>query len=157
MDANNLIPVTGRIQGNSRSAEGCDNRVVSLSTDQGTISFLITAETYVVNQAALNSGMLVTAFYDNTRPVPLIYPPQYQAIVMTQVRNQESVIIRFFDSSLTASDNSLRLNLAPRTDIVTANGQRFTCRPENRTLMVYYTNTTRSIPPQTTPRKIIVF
>lgn len=38
----------------------------------------------------------------------------------------------------------------------TENGQNFTCSPGGRVLLVYYTTTNRSLPPQTTPRRIIV-
>ena len=42
------------------------------------------------------------------------------------------------------------------TNVVTGNGQRFNCTIGGRNLIVFYSVTTRSIPPQTTPRKIIV-
>ena len=56
----------------------------------------------------------------------------------------------------TASDGSLQLNIAGGTVIKTLNGQNITCNLGGHMLLVYYTVTTRSIPPQTTPRKIIV-
>ena len=67
-----------------------------------------------------------------------------------------TVMLNFFDENLVAEDNSLRLNLSPVTNIMTQNGQRFTCSPRNMELLVYYTNTTFSIPPMTTPQKVIV-
>ena len=42
------------------------------------------------------------------------------------------------------------------TNVVTLNGQSYTCSPENSELLVYYTNTTFSIPAMTTPQKIVV-
>ena len=61
-----------------------------------------------------------------------------------------------FDRNLTAEDNSLQLNVARNTNIETINGQNTGCNLGNQTLLVYYTATTRSIPPQTTPRRIVV-
>lgn len=61
-----------------------------------------------------------------------------------------------FDRNLTARDNSLQLNIAGNTNIETLNGQSVNCSLGNQTLLVYYTVTTRSIPPQTTPRRIVV-
>ena len=55
-----------------------------------------------------------------------------------------------------AEDQSLKLNLAMGTNVVSSNGQRYWCTPENAELLVYYTTTTFSIPPQTTPQKIVV-
>ena len=65
-------------------------------------------------------------------------------------------VIKIGIGNLTAADNSLRLNIARNTEILTLNGQRFSCPPGGNFLLVYYSVTTRSIPPQTTPRRIIV-
>lgn len=79
-----------------------------------------------------------------------------QAEIVTVLRGEQNVMLNFFDENLVAEDNSLRLNLSPVTNIMTQNGQRFTCSPRNMELLVYYTNTTFSIPPMTTPQKVIV-
>lgn len=68
-----------------------------------------------------------------------------------------NVMVDFFDENLTSEKNPLKLNVAPTTRVTTANGQPYTCNIENNLLMVYYSATTRSIPPQTTPDRIIVF
>ena len=65
-------------------------------------------------------------------------------------------MLDYFDENLTSADQSLKLNIGPMTDVVTLNGQQYTCSPENTELLVYYTNTTFSIPAQTTPQKIVV-
>lgn len=62
----------------------------------------------------------------------------------------------FKDKYIPLIDQSLKLNIAPSTEIMTSNGQRFTCSLGGQLLVVYYSATTRSIPPQTTPRRIIV-
>ena len=46
--------------------------------------------------------------------------------------------------------------VSPSTQIMTSNGQRFNCSLEGQLLIVYYSAATMSIPPQTTPRRIIV-
>ncbi|MDY3022040.1 MAG: hypothetical protein SOS50_07710 [Oliverpabstia sp.] len=65
-------------------------------------------------------------------------------------------MLNYFDRNLLAGDGSLQLNIGRNTEITTLNGQSFPCSPGNRSLLVYYTATTRSIPPQTTPQRIIV-
>ncbi len=110
----------------------------------------------VIENVRLRRGMRVAAFYDTSLPVPAIYPPQYRAEIVTVLRGEQIVMLNFFDVNLVAEDNSLRLNLSPVTNIMTQNGQRFTCSPRNMELLVYYTNTTFSIPPMTTPQKVIV-
>ncbi len=82
--------------------------------------------------------------------------PRNMELIVTVLRGEQNVMLNFFDENLVAEDNSLRLNLSPVTNIMAQNGQRFTCSPRNMELLVYYTNTTFSIPPMTTPQKVIV-
>lgn len=154
MDVTSYLPVTGTIL--SVSQMNCCNQILSLKTSDGIVQFVISPETLVIDSTNLRTGMRITGFYDSNLPVPLIYPPRYQAQILTALRPQEQVALSFFNRNLTASDNSLQLNTNRQTTMVTANGQRFTCNPGNHVLLVYYTVTTRSIPPQTTPRKIVV-
>lgn len=154
MNISSYLPVTGTVL--SVSQMSCCNQLVALRTSDGIIQFVISPETFVVDSVSIRAGMKVTGFYDADKPVPLIFPPQYQAEIITAQRSGELVTLRFFNRDLTAADNSLSLNLNRQTSVTTANGQRFTCSPGNHTLLVYYTSVTRSIPPQTTPRKIIV-
>ncbi len=150
------IPVIGTIVNISRGNDCC-SQMMSVRTETGIINFTIRAETLVIDSRQLRSGMQVAAFYDSSLPVPMIFPPQYQAQIVTVIGRNENVMLNFFDRNLVASDGSLRLNLSRNTIIKTVNGQSVTCNLGNRFLLVYYTITTASIPPQTTPRKIILF
>ena len=155
MDYTNLVPVIGIIVNITRGNDCC-SQMVSLRTENGIVNFFLSMDTIVIDSRQLRQGMRVAAFYDNTLPVPLIFPPQYQAQLITQLGRNEQVMLNYFDSDLTAADNTLQLNIAGGTLIRTLNGQNITCNLGDHTLLVYYTITTRSIPPQTTPRKIIV-
>ncbi|MCI8859761.1 MAG: hypothetical protein HFI71_09620 [Lachnospiraceae bacterium] len=156
MNYQSLLPVIGIIQNISQTPRDCCNQMITVSTPGGINNFLLSPNTVVVGSTRLRTGMPVAAFYDSSRPVPLIYPPQYQAEIIAPLRNEETVMLNFFRRDLTAADNSLRLNLNRSTEILTLNGQRYSCSPGGNFLLVYYTTTTRSIPPQTTPRRIIV-
>ena len=155
--AASFIPISGIITEITPMRSQCCNSMVTLETSDGIVNFIISSETYVIDQITLRPGMQVTAFYDSMAPMPLIYPPQYNALVVGRIRGQEQIAVHFFDRTLTAEDNSLRLNISNLTDITATNGQRFNCPIGNRVLIVFYTNTTRSIPPQTTPSRVIVF
>ncbi|MBC5743290.1 hypothetical protein FMM74_006830 [Lachnospiraceae bacterium MD308] len=155
MDYTNLVPVIGIIVNITRGNDCC-SQMLSLRTEDGIVNFFLSMDTIVIDSRQLRQGMRVAAFYDNTLPVPLIFPPQYQAQLITQLGRNEQVMLNYFDSDLTAADNTLQLNIAGGTLIRTLNGQNITCNLGDHTLLVYYTITTRSIPPQTTPRKIIV-
>ena len=100
--------------------------------------------------------MLVTAFYDSDLAIPLVYPPEYQAVIIGRKNANETIYAGWFDGDLLAVDQSLKLNVGPSTQIMTSNGQRFNCSLEGQLLIVYYSAATMSIPPQTTPRRIIV-
>ncbi len=68
----------------------------------------------------------------------------------------ENITVDYFNRSLVNSDNTLKLNISDSTDIVLENGQMYDGNLANRNLIVIYGNTTRSIPAQTTPKKVIV-
>lgn len=155
--ATNYLSATGIIQSVTDMANDCCNKMVSILTETGIVNMVVTPDTYVVNNLRLRRGMSVSAFYDADAPAILIFPPQFRAEVIAQKSPQEMVTIQRFDDNLVSLDNSLQLNIGPQTMVTTTNGQPFTCDLGNRQLMVYYSNTTRSIPPQTTPRRVIVF
>lgn len=147
--------VIGTIQ-SIRRGNSCCELMISLLTDRETVNFMLTGETMVIDNISLRRGMRIAAFYDTRLPVPAIFPPQYRAELITLLRPNQNVMLNFFDENLVAEDNSLKLNISPRTNISTVNGQRFLCSPANSELLVYYTVTTFSIPPQTPPQRIIV-
>ena len=154
MNYSDLIPVTGTIV--NISGNDCCNQMIALRTEDGVVNFFITSDTQVINSRMLRRGMRIAAFYDSTLPVPLIFPPQYQAVMITVLGRNEQIELNYFVGNLIAADNSLQLNVGRNTVVRTINGQMFTCSLGDRMLLVYYSATTRSIPPQTTPEKIIV-
>jgi hypothetical protein len=66
------------------------------------------------------------------------------------------VKVDLFDNDYVSSDNSLKLNISDDTVIVSENGEAFTGELADRKLVVVYGPSTRSIPAQTTPEKIVV-
>ena len=135
---------------------GC-NKLMTVQNSEGDIvNFVITPATYFVNHAQMKIGYTVIGFYDANAPVPLIFPPQYQAIVMSRLVPDINVKVDYFDNQLVSSDGTLKLNLTPFTQIILENDQFFTNNPANRNLIIVYGPTTRSIPAQTTPYQIIV-
>ncbi len=155
MDYTSLVPVIGVIMNITRGNDCC-SQMVSLRTENGIVNFAVDMDTVIIDSRQLRQGMRVAAFYDSNLPVPLIFPPQYRAQIVTVLGRNEQVMLNYFDENLTATDGSLQLNVGPGTVIKTINGQNITCNLGEHILLVYYTVTTRSIPPQTTPRKIIV-
>lgn len=154
MDYSTFVPVAGVIVNVTRSGDCC-SQMVSLRTDMGIINFHVNADTLVIDNRLLRRGLEIVAYYDSSLPVPLIFPPQYHAqIVVVPSRNQQ-IMLNHFDRNLLAADQSLKLNIGPNTEVRTVNGQNFRCSPGNQWLLVFYTATTRSMPPQTTPERVI--
>lgn len=155
MNYSNFVPVTGTIL-NLSAESGCCGQMMTLRTGNGIVNFRITGDTRIIDSRQLRPGLTVAAFYDGSLPVPLIFPPQYAAQLIAVLGRNEQIMLNFFNNDLVAADGSLQLNIGRNTAIQTVNGQNVNCRLGNRTLLVYYTVTTRSIPPQTTPSRVVV-
>lgn len=135
---------------------GCYKLMSLENKNKEPVNFVISPETYFVNNEVVKVGDKVTGFYDANAPAILIYPPQYPAIVISKNKEYQNVVVDYFNQELINSDGNLKLNLAPSTEVILTNNQPFTGYPGNRNLIVIYGATTKSIPAQTTPHKIIV-
>ncbi len=143
--------------GQNGESEGC-YKLVSVENETGAlVNFVVSPNTYFVDHVMVAAGDQVTGYYDGNAPAPLIYPPQYQALVMVKESPYQNVKADYFNSQLVSSDGLLKLNISPSTSIVLKNGQSFTKNPTNRNLIVIYGPATKSIPAQTTPYKLIVW
>ena len=138
------------------ASAGCYKLMSLENVDLGPVNFIISPGTYFVNHEVIKVGDKVTGFYDANAPVPLIYPPQYRAIVMAKNTGAQNVTVDYFNNQLISSDGNLKLNIGPSTEVILTNDQIFNRYPGNRSLIVLYGPTTFSIPAQTTPYKIIV-
>ena len=156
MENPSFIAVSGVIKEIHHIPDNCCTTNLTLHTDAGIVNLLITSDTYVINQVPFEVGMHIIGFYDSMRPVPLIYPPQFTAVIAGRKHSEEDIAVDFFDETLTGHQISLKLNIAETTKIISTNGQPYPCNIEHKFLIVFYSFTTRSIPAQTTPRKIIV-
>lgn len=124
---------------------------------QGEITnFLISPDTYFVHHEVIRKGDRVTGYYDANAPVPLIYPPQFRAIVIAKETDQYFVKVSRFNQNLLSEDGQLQLNMARTTKVSLENNQPFQGDLRNRDLIVLYGPTTRSIPAQTTPYEVVV-
>ena len=142
--------------GQNGEGEGC-YKLISVDNGLGAlVNFVVSPTTYFVDHVMVAVGDRVTGYYDGNAPALLIYPPQYQALVVVKENPNQNVKVDYFNSQLVSSDGQLRLNISPYTKIVLTNGQLFTRNPANRDLIVIYGPTTQSIPAQTTPYRIIV-
>lgn len=129
--------------------------------------FVLNDNTYYADDVKIGKGEKITGYYESGKPMILIYPPQYTIDIVMPVYKDGFVKADKFDSKLLSRDGQLKLNISEETKIIWENGTEINWvkqpTPEeletllsNRKLIVYYDITTKSIPAQTTPNKIIV-
>lgn len=165
-----IFPFFGSYTGTVKEVTKRDNGdvfVVLESEEGGPSNFVITETTSLIGGLELKEGQTLTGFYENNRPMILIYPPQYN--VSAVVEAQENLFVKAdrFDKDLVSSDNMLKLNISEDTEIVWENGtqinwikaptsEELTDVLGDRKLIAFYDVSTKSIPAQTTPKKVVV-
>lgn len=140
----------------SRRADGCMLFVTLEDMDGNTVNFVMSPATYVVDYETLSVGMMCTFWYAADAPMPLIYPPQYNAVAAAREKAERMVDVGYYDRSLVNDARTLQLNMGGSVDVRTTNNQYFQGSPADHDLVVVYENSTRSIPAQTTPKLVVV-
>ena len=152
-----IVTVINNLANQNNENAGC-NKLISVSDRSGNIvNFMVSPDTYFTDQQIVRVGDFITGYYDENAPAILIYPPQYPALIVVKYNQNQHVKVDYFNNQLLSSDGQLKLNIAPYSQTLLKNGQPFTGNPANRNLIVFYGPSTRSIPAQTTPTKIIVW
>ncbi|MGF7058228.1 copper amine oxidase N-terminal domain-containing protein [Brassicibacter mesophilus] len=152
-----------------RSHEGKLSILVQNGDEEGSgeMVFNISDELLIINQSSkdsfdkkeLKEGLKIEAFYRKDVPMIMVYPPQISPDLLIINSEDEAGSIEYsrFNEELVNEDNSLKLNISDETSIVSQYGEKLTKEElSNKELVVFYTITTRSIPAQTNPEKIIV-
>lgn len=142
------------------AADTSCSMIISVMTQSiGQTNFIVTPKTYVRNQYTFHIGDTIVAIYDTKAPVPLIYPPQFTAVILAENSDGFDVVFDYFDEDLVNSSQTLKLNLTndSGTTVLLSNGQTYFYNPGGHFLLVFYAFTTRSIPAITTPQSIVVF
>lgn len=139
-----------------------------------TINYTVSDNTVVLGYANgdlkkvedIKKGDKITVYSNAYSPAPLIMPPQYQADVIFVEDNAEISSERFVDvdtyvkgedEMLVNVSNTLALNIADNTEIVDREGKKTDAKDlDKKDLAVIYSTSTRSIPAQTTPIKVVV-
>lgn len=151
-----LIDIVDVFMNQDKNTIGCFKLMSVEDDNKDIVNFIVFPQTYFVNYETLSIGDKATGFYDANAPVPLIFPPQYRALVMSKNHVGKNVKVSYFNNELVSSDNQLKIIPSSKTKIVLQNNQYFTQNISNRNLIVVYGPSTKSIPTQTTPYEIVV-
>lgn len=154
---NENMPAYIEVRGEITAVEEQDGitriSVVNKETEESTEAvFIVTGDTYKLDDTGFVVGDNLKGYYPSDSVMIMIYPPQYTLTAVAKV--QEGVFTKAdrFDSNLLSKDQELKLNLAEGIEVINGDLENLT----DRDLLVVYDVTTKSIPAQTTPLKIVV-
>lgn len=132
-----------------------------------TVNLMITDDTLVYdnlgNKKALSDltdGSKITVFTGSYEPTPLILPVQYTANVIIINGDKEGNVnadtYLADEEGYTNAANTLNIAAADDTKIVDKNEKEYKGDLDKNDLIVFYGVSTKSIPAQTTPTKVVV-
>lgn len=144
----------GQIKKISKTEAGL---ILNVTSEEKESNFVISNTTYIPNKEEYKVGQTVRGYFDNNLPMIMIYPAQYniEALILINEKSN-NVIVDTFNDELIDTINSLKLNISKDTKIYDESGKIYTGSLKNKQLFVEYEITTRSIPAQTNPVKIVV-
>ena len=157
-----FVQTTGKISSIELLSD--DSKRYYHDSEDNPFHFLIDNSTIILdkkgNVVDLKQGDSVTLFMPADQPMIMIYPPLYSpaVIIVGEVSESNFVKVAQFDENIVSEDNQLKLNISDDTIIVNKKGERVSKdEVTKQNAIVIYGSTTKSIPEQTTPYKIIVF
>ncbi|MEW8973571.1 MAG: stalk domain-containing protein [Tissierellaceae bacterium] len=112
-----------------------------------------------IDKEDLEEGMEISMFYSKDTIMLMSYPGQLKpdSIVVRSSKDFTGIKVDKFDKDLVSEDNMLKLNINEGVEVVDREGNKLSKEDIlNKDLLVFFTASTKSIPAQTTPEKIIV-
>jgi len=122
----------------------------------------ITKDTLVFDNTGkkvdLKDGDKIVAYTFANKPQKLIYPPQFNPeVVIVETKEAGFVEVDYFFENLTNTYDMLKLSIGENTELLNTKGEKVAAKDlVEKNLVVFYTASTKSIPAQTTPSKVIV-
>lgn len=153
-----FMKLTGKIKTFEKRSN--DSLYALIEKEEDVFGIVVDERTVVVdnvgNPLKLEEGMEFTAFVDADKPMIMVYPPQYSPeLVVVHTKEPGFVEVDKFDKEF--AGKKLKLNLSKETVIENLSGKKLNADAvAEANAAVFYTASTRSIPAQTTPSKVIV-
>ena len=111
-----------------------------------------------IDKDDLKEGMEVSIYYTKDTIMLMSYPPQLSPnlVILRSDDVDLNIKVDKFNEDLIGHDNSLKLNINEDVELINLKGETIGKEDlANKDLVVFYTFSTRSIPAQTTPKKVI--
>lgn len=121
--------------------------------------FMVNAKTYVMGMKVdkIKKGDKLTGYYDLNAPAVMIFPARYTATAIVKDSNKAgTTFVGYFNNKLVSADNTLQINNVDKGKVFDKKGKLYKGSLKNKTLLVQYKASTKSIPAQTNPVKIVV-
>ena len=143
---------------NTEDAENPENEI-NYTVSENTLVYTVNGEKKSLEDIKKDTNIRV--FTSSYSAAPMIMPPQYQAdVIIINIDDAASTVnVDTYvaeGETLVSVSNSLVLNMAETTKVVDKEDKEIEGILENSDLIVFYSMSTRSIPPQTTPEKVVV-
>lgn len=161
----NTVTVTNITDGQIETNTGAETEnemesVINYNVNDDTLVYTAKGEKKSLKDVEKDAN--ITVFANSYAPAPMIFPPQYTASVII-INDEETVgsvdvnTYNVVDETLVNVSNTLALNISDDTVVVDTDDKEVSADElDNKDLMVFYTVSTRSIPAQTTPEKVVV-
>ncbi|ARJ40426.1 copper amine oxidase [Sporosarcina ureae] len=158
-DEKAFVKVEGTIEGIEKNEEFT---LYTIKGKEESSALAINKETLIFDNTGkkveLKKGDKVSAYTHADKPMIMIYPPQYTPdVVIVEKDKENTAVVGIFDDEMVDSYLKLQLNIGDSTDISSISGNKVKADDlKGKDLLVFYKETTRSIPAQTTPEKVVV-
>lgn len=113
-----------------------------------------------IKPSELKQGLEIEAYYDKNKPMIMIYPPQItpEILIVNDEKKPGFVKVGKFDHKFLSLDKQLKLNIGKNTILENQAGTELKVKDLlDKELIIFYSATTRGIPPQTIPAKIVAY
>ena len=152
-------------RGNITAVEQRENaKLFTVGQNDNVFNFYVDDKTLIFdehgNEAELKIGDTISLSIYADQPMILIYPPQYTppVVIVEKDDTASSVKVAQFDEKFVSDDGTLKLNLNEESVILNTKGEKMPAKDmKNYSAIVFYGPTTKSIPAQTEPEKIVLF
>jgi hypothetical protein len=116
---------------------------------------VIDSNTISLGAGGFNTGDKIIAVYDGMKAHPMVYPGQYEAIIIAPADSGTNYKLDYFNSDLMSSDNTLKLNVNDMSSIFNLKNEKV-ADIKNKQLFVEYNIFTKNEQVQATPKSIYV-
>lgn len=155
-----FVQQTGKVTAVENFGEG---KLFIVDHEDNLFHFYVDEKTLVFDNTGkkvdINVGDTISLSVYTNQPMIMIYPPRYTPpVVIVQTEEAGFVKVDQFDKDFLSFDGELKLNVSDETVIENVKGEKVAADElKNYSAIVFYGPTTRSLPPQTAPTKIVVF